>query len=160
VEQIVTEEGFDCLFQRVGKLKLAAKPGHYDKIARSQVMLTRGPDPDTFMVPRSESRTEIGSDRYFGGTVSPRSTNMHMGLYGQGLAEAAARHGARIYQDNPMNGLRRTGGSVHEVTTPHGSVRANQVLLATGVSRVGPLGWFRGRIVPVGAHYRYQDLVR
>jgi glycine/D-amino acid oxidase-like deaminating enzyme len=30
-------------------------------------------------------------------------------------------------------------------------VRARQVLLATGTSAVGPLGWFRRRIVPVGA---------
>lgn len=151
VEQIVTEEGIDCHFQRVGKLKMAAKPEHYDKIARSQEMLARGPDPDTFMVPRARMREEIGSDRYFGGMVYPRSANMHMGLYGQGLAEAAARHGARIYQDNPVTAIRRVGGTVHELTTPQGSVRANQLLLATGTSRVGPLGWFRRRIVPVGA---------
>ena len=35
--------------------------------------------------------------------------------------------------------------------TPTGAVRAKQVLLATGTSAVGPLGWFRRRIVPVGA---------
>lgn len=151
VESIVREEGIDCHFQRVGKFKVAAKPEHYAKIARSQELLARGVDPDTRMVPRSEMHAEIGSDRYHGGMLFLKSANMHMGLYGQGLAEAAARRGARIYQNNPVIGLRRIAGQVHEVTTPHGSVRANQVLLASGTSRIGPLGWFKRRIVPVGA---------
>ena len=50
-----------------------------------------------------------------------------------------------------MIGLRRLAGQSHEVRTPTGSIRARQVLLATGTSAVGPLGWFRRRIVPVGA---------
>lgn len=40
---------------------------------------------------------------------------------------------------------------MHQVKTPRGEVRAKQVLLATGTSSVGPLAWFRRRIVPVGA---------
>lgn len=152
VESIVTEERIDCHFGRVGKLKLAAKPEHYDKIARSQALLARHVDPETRMVPPAEMRAEIGSDRYFGGMLYEKSASMHMGMYGQGLAEAAARHGAIIHEHNPVIGMRRMGGQVHELTTPHGSVRANQVLLATGTSAVGPLGWFRRRIVPVGAY--------
>ncbi|MEO8721969.1 MAG: FAD-binding oxidoreductase [Sphingobium sp.] len=151
VESIVTQEGIDCHFGRVGKLKLAAKPEHYDKIARSQELLARDVDPETRMVPRSEMQAEIGSDRYFGGMLYEKSANMHMGLYGQGLAEAAARHGAKIYEHNPLISMRRMAGQAHELTTPHGTVRANQVLLATGTSAVGPLGWFRRRIVPIGA---------
>jgi len=151
VESIVTEEGIACHFRRVGKLKLAAKPEHYDKIARSQELLAREVDPDTRMVPRSEMRSEIGSDRYFGGMLFEKSANMHMGMYGQGLAEAAVRRGATIYEHNPLIRMRRIAGQVHELTTPHGTIRANQVLLATGTSAVGPLGWFRRRIVPVGA---------
>jgi glycine/D-amino acid oxidase-like deaminating enzyme len=41
VERIVGEEQIDCSFSRVGKLKLAAKPEHYDILARSQ-------EPGTF----------------------------------------------------------------------------------------------------------------
>jgi glycine/D-amino acid oxidase-like deaminating enzyme len=151
VESIVEEEGIDCNFARVGKLKLAAKPEHYDKLARSQELLAREVDPDTRMVPRADLHEEIGSDRYFGGMLFEKGAGMHMGRFGQGLAEAAARRGALIYENNPVIRLRRLAGQAHEVTTPHGSVRANQVLLATGTSSVGPLSWFRRRMVPVGA---------
>lgn len=151
VESIVAEEGIDCNFKRVGKLKLAAKPQHYDKLARSQELLARHVDPETRMLPRSEMRTEVGSDRYFGGLIFEKSAGMHMGRFGHGLAEAAVRRGASIYQNAPVTGLRRLSGQSHEVRTPRGSVRARQVLLATGTSSIGPFGWIRRRIVPVGA---------
>jgi glycine/D-amino acid oxidase-like deaminating enzyme len=151
VESIVAEERIDCDFKRVGKLKLAAKPEHYEKLVRSQALLAAEVDPDTRVIPRSELRSEIGSDRYFGGLLFEKSAGMHMGRFGRGLAEAAARHGALIHEGNPVMGMRRLAGQGHELRTPMGSVRARQVLLATGTSAVGPLGWFRRRIVPVGA---------
>jgi glycine/D-amino acid oxidase-like deaminating enzyme len=151
VESIVREEGIDCHFSRVGKLKVAAKPEHYDKLARSQELLSKGVDPETRMIPRSEIRTEVGSDRYYGALLYEKSANMHMGMYGQGMAEAAVRRGATIYEYNPLVAMRKLTGKGHELTTPHGTLRANQVLLASGTSAVGPLGWIRRRIVPVGA---------
>lgn len=151
VESLVAEEGIDCQFARVGKLKLAAKPAHYDKLVRSQALMAAHVDPDTRMVPRDEQRAEIGSDRYFGGLLFGKSAAMHVGRFGVGLAEAAARRGVRIHERTPVTGLRRLAGQAHEVTTPRGTLRARQVLLATGTSSVGPLGWFRRRIVPVGA---------
>ncbi|TIU89344.1 MAG: FAD-dependent oxidoreductase, partial [Mesorhizobium sp.] len=39
----------------------------------------------------------------------------------------------------------------HEVETQRGKIVARQVLLASGISQVGPLGWIRRRIVPAGA---------
>lgn len=151
VESIVTEEQIECDFKRVGKLKLAAKPQHYEKLARSQELLARHVDPETRMLPRGEMHTEIGSDRYFGGLIFEKSAGMHMGRFGHGLAEAAVRRGALIYQNAPVTELRRLAGQSHEVRTPRGSVRARQVLLATGTSSIGPFGWIRRRIVPVGA---------
>lgn len=151
VESIIAAEGIDCHFARVGKLKLAAKPEHYDRIVRSQELLAREVDPETRLVPRSDMRGEIGSDHYFGGMLYEKGANMHMGEFGQGLAEAAARHGVLIHEYNPVIGMKRLAGQAHELKTPQGTVRASQVLLATGTSAVGPLGWFRRRIVPIGA---------
>jgi glycine/D-amino acid oxidase-like deaminating enzyme len=151
VERIVNEEGIDCDFQRVGKLKLAAKPEHYDKLARSQELLAREVDPDTHMVSKAALHEELGSEAYYGGLVFAKSAGMHMGKFVQGLASAAARNGVRIHEHTPMTSLRRAQQG-HEVGTPGGCVQARQVLLATGTSAVGPLSWFRRRIVPVGAY--------
>ncbi|MBA1230518.1 FAD-binding oxidoreductase [Pseudomonas viridiflava] len=151
VESLIAEEGIDCSFKRVGKLKLAAKPEHFDKLARSQALMEKECDPDTSMLTREQLSGEVDSDRYFGGLLFGKSAGMHVGRYGQGLAEAAVRRGVRIYEHAPVLGLFRQTGTVHHVKTSRGGVRAKQVLLATGTSSVGPLAWFRRRIVPVGA---------
>ena len=81
-----------------------------------------------------------------------KSAQMHMGRFGAGLADAAVRHGARIYEDAPVTGLSAWAqAAAHRVTTPRGTVTAKQVLVATGPSRRGPFCYFRRRIVPVGS---------
>ncbi len=150
VERFVREENIDCNFSRVGKIKLAAKPEHYDKLARGQELLAAHVDPDTFMVSRADLAAEIGSDRFYGGLVYKKSAALHVGRYVRGLAEAAARHGVAIYERTPMTGLKKAANG-HVVDTPKGRFTAGQVLLASGTSHTGPLGWIRRRIVPVGA---------
>lgn len=151
VERLIHEEGIDCSFARTGKLKLAAKPEHYDKLARTQALLAAQADPDTCMVSREELGKELGSERYFGGMVFKKSAGMHVGRFVTGLAEAAARKGVQIHQHTPVTGIRRNQSGGHEVATPRGRIVASQVLLASGISQVGPFGWIRRRIVPVGA---------
>jgi len=151
VERLVAEEKIDCSFARVGKIKLAAKPEHYDKLARSQELLAANVDPDTHMVSRADLAGEVGSDRYYGGLVSRKSAGMHVGRFVRGLAEAAARRGVQVHEPTPMTGLRPAAGGGHQIDTPNGRLHARQVLLASGTSYTGPLGWIRRRIVPVGA---------
>ncbi|MBI1774124.1 MAG: FAD-binding oxidoreductase [Proteobacteria bacterium] len=151
VERIIREENIACDFKRTGKLKLASKPNHFDKLARTHDALAAAAADETLLIPRSEIRSEIGSDRYFGGIVYPKSAGMHVGRFTHGLAAAARRRGAQVYVDAPVAKLRRVRGYEHDVTTARGTVRARQVLLATGVSARGPFARYRRRIVPVGS---------
>jgi glycine/D-amino acid oxidase-like deaminating enzyme len=151
VERLVKEESIDCDFARTGKLKLAAKPAHFDKLARSQALLAESVDPDTRLVTKAELRDEIGSDRYHGGLIFEKSAGMHVGRYVRGLATAAQARGAHILEHAPVVGLQRESGGAYVARTPRGEIRASQVLLASGISQVGPFSWIRRRIVPVGA---------
>ncbi|HEU0201242.1 MAG TPA: FAD-binding oxidoreductase [Burkholderiaceae bacterium] len=150
VERLVTEERIDCNFVRAGKIKLAAKPAHYESLARSFERLHREADPDTELVPAARLADEVGSDRFYGGLVHKKSAQMHMGKFAVGLAHAAARHGARIYEHAAVDRIERQGGS-HRIHCARGTLDASQVLLATGASRCGPFFYFRRRIVPVGS---------
>jgi len=151
VERLVMEEQIDCSFARTGKIKLAAKPEHYDKLARSQELLAANVDPDTEMVSRADLAGEVGSDRFHGGLIFRKGGGMHVGRFVRGLAEAAARRGVEMHERTPMTGLRPVPGGGHHIDTPKGRLHAAQVLLASGTSHTGPLGWIRRRIVPVGA---------
>ncbi|AVS70790.1 FAD-dependent oxidoreductase [Paracidovorax avenae] len=151
VERLVEEERIDCSFARAGKIKLAAKPGHYDKLVRAQALLAASVDPDTAIVSRADLAAEVGSDSFHGGLLYRKGAGMHVGRFVRGLAEAAARRGAEMHEHSPMTGLRPASGGGHVIDTPRGRLQAAQVLLASGTSHTGPLGWIRRRIVPVGA---------
>lgn len=150
IEDIVGSEGIDCGFRRSGKLKLAAKSAHFDKMRRAQEVLAREVDADTTIVERQDLDAEIGSDVYHGGLLQRRSAMMHMGRFGVGLAEAAARAGAAIHENAAVRSIRRENGGFR-IETGRGTLAAGEVLLATGTSHGGPFAWYRRRIVPVGS---------
>lgn len=151
VERLVREHQITCDFRRGGKIKLAAKPAHYDKIVSGFETLHREADPDTELVPPSRIRDEVGSDAFHGGLLYKKSAQMHMGKFGAGLADAAARQGARIYENAAVTGLRRVPGAGHQVTSRRGAVTAKQVFVATGPSQHGPFSWYRRRVIPIGS---------
>lgn len=150
IEQTVAEERIDCNFKRVGKLKLASKPAHYDGLARNFEALHREVDPDTAMLDKAALAGEVRSEAFHGAMLSRKSAVMHMGRYVAGLAGAAARHGATIFEDAAVTARRREG-QLHVLETARGAVRAREVLVATGAYTSGPFSWFRRRIVAVGS---------
>ena len=151
VEAFAREEKIDCDFVRSGKLKLAAKPEHFDKLKRNQEILAKEVDADTALLTRDELGGEIGSARYFGGVVQRRSANLHVGRFGIGLAEAASAKGAKIFENAGVLDITRKTPGRFRIDTVRGTVEAEHVILASGTSRLGPLGWVRRRIIPVGS---------
>jgi glycine/D-amino acid oxidase-like deaminating enzyme len=154
VERIVGEEGIACSFERRGKLKLASRPAHYEALARSVERLRREADPEVELVAPERVHEEITGGPFAGGLLFRKSAQMHMGEFGRGLAEAAARRGALVYDHTAVERLQRLRGHAHRVHTRRGTIDADQVLLATGATRVGAFSTFsywRRRIVPIGS---------
>ncbi len=150
VETLAARHAIDCDFRRSGKLKLAAKPAHFEAMQRAREVLAREVDPDTAILTRKDLSGEIGSDLFHGGLLMRRSASLHVGRFAIGMAEAAAGAGASIHQNAPVVGIARTAGGF-TVATPRGSIFTREVVLATGVSAKGPFSWIRRRIVPVGS---------
>lgn len=157
VARVVEEENIACDFARNGKLKLAARPAHFDALVRGFERLKNEVDPDVELVDAAAVRDELASERYCGGILIKKSAQMHMGRFAVGLAEAAQRHGARIHTHTTVTRLERRrseGVHAHRVHTSAGSFDAAQVLVASGATRhggFGTFGWWRRRIVPVGS---------
>jgi len=154
VERVVAEEAIDCDFARRGKLKLAACAAHYDQLARGFEQLRREADPHVELVPPQHIHDEVSSSRYVGGLLFKKSGQMHMGRFGRGLAEAAERRGAMIYDHTPVLRMQRQQGQAYRLHTSRGAIDASQVLVATGATRHGAFSSFsfwRRRIVPIGS---------
>ncbi|MDX1230067.1 FAD-dependent oxidoreductase [Sinorhizobium medicae] len=92
---------------------------------------------------------EVGAP-FFGGMLSKKSAMMHMGRYVVGLAEAATRYGATIFEQAAVTEHRQEGGR-HALKTPRGNVTADAVLVATGAYTPSTFGYFRRRIIAVGS---------
>ncbi|WP_042269328.1 NAD(P)/FAD-dependent oxidoreductase [Paraburkholderia heleia] len=150
VERLIREEGIDCDYLASGKLKLAAKPHHLEHLERTAELIRREVDPDIEIIGREQIRNEVESDSFHGGLLQKHGGQMHMGRFAVGLANAAVRRGARLYEHAAVTSIARESGG-YRVESFRGTLRAQQVLIATGPSRHGPFAWYRRRLAPVGS---------
>ncbi|MEO2037237.1 MAG: FAD-binding oxidoreductase [Martelella sp.] len=154
IEEVVRTEGIDCDFRRAGKLKLASKPSHVAGLKANFEVINREVDPDTAWIERDGLAGEIGSDAFHGAMLYKKAAMMHMGRYVHGLAEAASRHGATIWEQAPVISRQKIGGA-WVLTTPKGKLSAERVILATGAYTgefaKKPFSYFRHRLISVGS---------
>jgi glycine/D-amino acid oxidase-like deaminating enzyme len=150
IEAIIDEEKIDCNFRRGGKLKLASKASHVKGLQAMCEEIRREVDPTVEWLSSDDIRQELGSDAFHGAVLSPKSAMMHMGHYANGLAEAAHRHGAMIWEHNAVTGRERLPNG-WRLTTPTGSLSARQVILATDAYTTETFGYFRRRMMSVAS---------
>ena len=141
IEETVRRYGIDCDLRRTGQLTVATRPHEVEELEPS----TEG------FLDRDAVRALVDSPTYLAGRLDADGCAMvDPARLAWGLAEAAESLGVRIAEQTAVTGLRRRGDVV-EVTTPHGVVRAGQVVLATNVF-TSLLRAMRRRVVPVYDH--------
>jgi glycine/D-amino acid oxidase-like deaminating enzyme len=150
VEQIVREEGIDCGFARAGHLLTANKPKHYRALQEEAEFLDREFSHTVRLVPRSEQRTEIGSDLYYGALLDECSAGLNPAQYVTGLARAAESAGATLHARADVTRLERRGDRFH-VETRRGSLEAGSVLVATSGYTGSVTHRLQQKIIPIGS---------
>lgn len=155
VEQIVREENIDCHFSRCGHLEVACKQAHFDGYEESAALIRREFQHESRIIPKSELRSEIGSDIYFGGMVDETSAGLNPARYVAGLVSAARRAGACLHdhmrvekiEAESQNSVRR-----FRVRTSRGAVTAREVILASGAYTTNATPALRKKIIPIGSY--------
>src|SRR5882724_13033927 len=107
VERITKQEGIDCDFARTGHLEVACKQNHFDDYARQVEVIAREFNHQLRIVPRSELQSEIGSSIYHGGMVDEVSAGLNPARYVAGLALAAMKAGAAIFESTRVQKIER-----------------------------------------------------
>jgi glycine/D-amino acid oxidase-like deaminating enzyme len=154
VEQIVREEGIECNFARCGHLEVACKQSHFDTYARSVELIARDFHHQLRVVPRADLREEIGSDIYYGGIVDDVSAGVNPALYVAGLAKAALRVGACIYEQARVESIVRNSNRSEagfELLTSRGRVSAKEVFVATSGYTSATTPGLQKKIIPIGS---------
>jgi len=155
VEQIVREENIDCNFSRCGHLEVASKQSHFDSYEESAALIQREFNHQLRIIPKSELRAEIGSDIYFGGMVDETSAGLNPAQYVAGLAHAAQRAGARLYDRTRVTSVEQqvnSGARQFRLQTSRGPVTAREVILATGAYTTEATPALRKKIIPIGSY--------
>jgi len=155
VEKVVQEENIECDFSRCGHLEVACKQKHFDDYARQAEAIEREFNHQLRVIPRSELRSEIGSEIYYGGMVDETSAGLNPARYVSGLAGAAQRAGAVIYEGarvEKIEGGSRNGGLGWHLNTSRGPLWARDVMVATSGYTGGITPALEKKIVPIGSY--------
>ena len=152
VEKLVREENIDCDFVRCGHLEVACKSRHFDDFRRSAEATARDFNHHQRIIPKDQLQSEIGSKIYHGGLVDDSSAGVNPARFVAGLARAAERAGAALFEHSHVDEIQREGARGWKIATPRGTLRAQNVLVATSgyTSRVTPE--LQKKIIPIGSY--------
>lgn len=129
VSQLVTTHAIECDIRQVGVVCAARTPETLKKLQNSAATWRQWGAP-VDDIDAAAMRGYIATDRYIGGIIYRDGGQLQPLDYCRGLAAAAVRAGVRIHGQSPVIGLSPAGNG-WRVTAPMGTVKAQQVLLAT-----------------------------
>lgn len=131
VSELVDRFDIDASLTRSGQVKAAHNPETLAYAVTEAEWLARELGDRTMTVLDADQvRDETGSAGFVGGVLNAGSGGIHPLNYLRGLSDGVMRHGIRVHARTPALRIRREGKGV-AVETPHGVVRARQVIVAT-----------------------------
>ena len=162
VEKIVTDEKIDCNFSRCGHLEVASKQSHFDDYEEQAALIQREFNRQLSIIPKSDLRSEIGSDIYFGGMVDERSVSVNPARFVAGLAQAAQRAGAQLFDHTRVEKIEQQsnrGTRGFRLQTTKGSVVAKEVILASGAYTTSAAPTLRKKVIPIGSYILVTEIL-
>ncbi|TJY42350.1 FAD-binding oxidoreductase [Cohnella pontilimi] len=151
VKEIVQRHGIECSLSNCGNFDAAYKPSHYRSLYRNHAFMLKNFQYETYMVEKSDLKTEVDSELYHGGLVDPHSYSFHPLNYALGLADAAESLGAVIYEDTPVVSVKKQGPTF-VATTPHGQVKAKHLVIGTNGYTSGLSKPLTRSVIPIGSY--------
>jgi gamma-glutamylputrescine oxidase len=182
IRELIAKHRIDCDWVD-GHMQVAVKARHDSELREEIEMLhTRLGYSSARYMPRDEVRTVIPSEQYVSALYDPNCGHMHPLNYTLGLAAAAERAGAKVFEQSRAlswaSGTAVSGGTAHGVSsssasvvvkTAGGEVRAKQLVLCGNVylgpavpelySRIMAVATYIVATEPLGAA-RATDLVK
>ena len=133
---LIARHAIDCDYVP-GQMHVALKPRQERELREEIDWLRKDYDYHAQrMVERDELRTLLATERYLAASFDEQCGHLHPLRYTQGLASAAERAGARVFEDSRALDYRRSDGQLL-VRTAGGTVRCRAIALC-GNAWLGP----------------------
>ena len=134
--ETITEHGIDCHAEWGGELNVAIDEAQIDDLRQEHELHLKHGHNAVFL-DGAALADHIRSPRYKAGVwTKDIAGTVHPALLAFGLKRLAEMLGVEMFETTPIETLEETGGKLR-ATTPHGSVTADRVLLATNAFAAG-----------------------
>jgi len=148
VFELIARHGIDCDARQCGWIQPAHNAAMEQTLRqRARSWLETGADVE--ILERERLAELLGSTAYRMAWLDKRAGSLNPLGYARGLARAAARAGAAIYAQSPVQELERTSDGYRLVTPDGAAVRARKVILATNAYTDDLWPGLRRGIIPV-----------
>ncbi len=136
VLELIEQHGIQCEARRAGTLNLAhSVKGLAGLKGRLAQMQKRG--APVALLSADETRARTGTAVFHGALHDPRAGTIQPLSYARGLARAAEKAGARLYEHSPAMSIEHRGGD-WVINTQNGPLTAKMLLLASNAYQHGP----------------------
>lgn len=152
IEQLVRSENIACDFGRVGHLELAWKPSHFQAYRHDAALLSREFGHPVSVIEPKDLSSEVGTTRYHGALLDEASAGLNPARYVVGLANAAMRAGAQLYENVPVRQIAIGKGGGYVLAFTKGRVRCKELMIATNGYTGPATPDFQRKIVPIGSY--------
>jgi glycine/D-amino acid oxidase-like deaminating enzyme len=122
--------GVDAEYRQSGWLWTATTPAHvgaWNAVVETASRLGR--EKIFSVLPAAEIARRTGSSAHLAGVCEPINGTVHPGKLGRGLARIATSLGVELYENTTATRIDRSRPA--RIGTPHGTVTANRVVIAT-----------------------------
>ncbi|CAG0928708.1 gamma-glutamylputrescine oxidase [Thermoflexales bacterium] len=130
LEDLIAEENIGCEYTRPGHIEAAWKNSHFAHYRREQEVLAREFNHPVTLIDREAQSCELGTTYYRGLLIDERSGALHPARFVRGLAICASGSGALLFEKTPATKIMRAGTG-YAVVTPQGTIRVENILIAT-----------------------------
>ncbi len=151
LHELITTHDIDCDYQLNGRFTGALTDSDLQKMARETELFSAMTGIEAYAIEQNQVSQYIGSDVYVGGIVRPDIAHFHPGKFHLGLLKAARQAGTFVTGYCGVDQISKThSDGKFTLQTAHGSVLANEVIMATnGYNQKTLNNWLSKRIVAV-----------
>lgn len=145
VERTLQRHGIDCDYLATGLIRATIHTSQEKKMRANMALGVALGAPAT-LLDETAMRARGIPPAFLSGYVTSGGGTLHPGKYALGLRRAVIAAGVKLYEKSPL--LSYDDGLSKRVATPHGSVRAPHLVMATNAYTPG-LGLLRDKVVPL-----------
>ncbi len=149
IGETIARYGIDCDFDAGGEMSVATAGWQLDG-AQEAAATARALGHQVEVLDAAAMRRQLDSPLLVGGVKTTTGNAMlDPGRLAWGLRRACLAAGVAIFEHTPVTAIAAASGAGLRLTTPYGSVRAGQVVLAAGVAGRSLLRRIGAFVVPV-----------